>query len=312
MKLAVPCFPVPPAGCSRPHERVPSDRGTKREEAQMAGESGRVTVERDVVFGTGGGRELRCNIYHPPDRRSDAPSVLLVHGGGWASGDRSQLHGYGILLGRIGYVCVACEYRLAGEAKWPAQIHDVKAALRWMRANAGGLGIDPGKISVSGNSAGGHLSLIAAGTQDLPEFEGDGGNAGAGTSVAAAIAFYAPSILSAPGASLSPEIEFLMGPGPGADALREASPISYAAAGFPPTLLFHGNKDELVPHEASLRMYRALDEAGAPVEMHLYAGAPHAFDAVPELGRQCATIMALFLDRHVVHPRPVAVPAAAP
>ncbi len=277
----------------------------------MVGEAGRVSIERDVVFGTGGPRALKGNIYRPPEKRAGAPSVLLVHGGGWASGDRSQLHGYGILLGRLGYLCMACEYRLAGEAKWPAQIHDVKAALRWMRANARDLGIDPEKISISGNSAGGHLSLIAGGTQDLPEFEGEGGNAGAGTGVAAAIAFYAPSILSAPDAPLSPEIQSLMGPDPSADALRTASPISYAAAGFPPTLLFHGNKDELVPHEASLRMYRALDEAGASVELHLYASAPHAFDAVPELGRQCATIMALFLDRQVVNPRPVLVPAAS-
>ncbi|HEY7801668.1 MAG TPA: alpha/beta hydrolase [Dehalococcoidia bacterium] len=277
----------------------------------MAGEPGRVTIERDVVFGTGGGRELKCNIYRPPEQRDNAPSVLLVHGGGWASGDRSQLHGYGILLGRIGYVCVASEYRLTGEAKWPAQIEDVKAAIRWMRANAGMLGIDPQKISISGNSAGGHLSLVAAGTPNLPAFEGNGGNPGVSTELAASIAFYAPMAEIVPGTEESPVVATLMGPAPSAESLRNVSPLAHVSGSFPPTLLIHGNKDELVPQQASIKMYRALDQAGVPVELHMIAGAPHGFDASPELGRQCASIMALFLDRYVANPHPVQLPAAA-
>lgn len=276
-----------------------------------APQTGRVTVERDVVFGTGGGRDLRCNIYWPPAAGDGRPSVLLVHGGGWTTGDREQLHGYGILLGRIGYVCVATEYRLAGEARWPAQIHDVKAALRWMRANSARLGIDPGKIAISGNSAGAHLSLLAAGTANRPEFEGDGGNAGAGTQVAAAIGFYAPTQLYDPAQPLREELSFLFGRGYTEATARAASPIEYASTDFPPTLLITGNRDELVPDEASFRMYQALARAGAPVELHVYAGAPHAFDAVPEFGRQCASIAALFLDRQVAAPRPVVVPQAA-
>ena len=236
--------------------------------------------------------------------------MLLVHGGGWENGDRSQLHGYGIILGRVGYLCVASEYRLSGEAKWPAQIHDVKAALRWMRASAGELGIDPAKICISGNSAGGHLSLIAGGTQNLPEFEGDGGHAGVSTDVAAAIAFYAPAVMSSGSDPLSPRVLALMGDDTTAERLRAAAPITYARREFPPTLLFHGNKDELVPLASSLRMYEALIAANAPAELHTYDGAPHGFDAVPELGRQCAAIMALFLDRHVVNPRPVAIAQA--
>ncbi|MBF6600208.1 MAG: alpha/beta hydrolase [Dehalococcoidia bacterium] len=277
----------------------------------MASETGRVTIERDVVFGTGGGRELRCNVYRPPERRAGAPSVLLVHGGGWASGDRSQLHGYGILLGRLGYVCVASEYRLTGEATWPAQIHDVKAAIRWMRANAAELGIDPEKVCISGNSAGGHLSLVAAGTPGLPVFEGDGGHAGVSTRVAASIAFYAPAAEIASGTPLAPVVQALMGEHASADALRDVSPLAHVSAAFPPTLLMHGNKDELVPQQASIRMYRALDEAAVPVELHMFADAPHGFDAAPDLGRQCASIMALFLDRYVVNPRPVQLPATA-
>ncbi len=275
-------------------------------------QTGRVTIETGVVVGTGGGRELLADVYHPPQQEPGKPGVLLIHGGGWAQGDRNQLRGYGILLGRRGYVCVACEYRLSGEAKWPAQIHDVKTALRWMRAHAGELGMDPDKIAVSGNSAGGHLSLMVGATPNVPEFEGDGGNAGVDTGVAAVMAIYAPALLGAPGVALSDVVAALLGRDASDDVVRAASPLTYARRDFPPTLLIHGGKDELVPDDASLQMYTALRNAGAMAELHVYAGAPHAFDAIPEFGRQCAEIMMLFLDRHVVNPRPVVLPEAAP
>ncbi len=260
-------------------------------------EAGRVTIGEGVVFGTGGGRDLRCDIFTPPGSPQPAPGVLLLHGGGWSGGDRGQLRGYGILLGRLGYVCMASEYRLSGEAQWPAQIHDVKAALRWMRANAARLGIDPERIAVSGNSAGAHLSLMLAGTPNVAEFEGTGGNAGVETSVAAAVGIYAPVLLGGD-ASLSPAVRALMGAGAGDGALRGASPLTHASAAFPPTLLIHGNADDLVPADASLQMYRALVAAGAPAELHVYAGQPHAFDAAPAFGRQCAAIIDLFLQRY--------------
>ena len=274
-------------------------------------QTGRATVEYDVVVGKAGDRDLKCNIYMPPQPGPNRPGVLLIHGGGWMSGDRAQLHGYGILLGRIGYVCVATEYRLAGEAKWPAQIHDVKAALRWMRANAERLGIDPNKISVSGNSAGAHLSLMIAGTPNVPEFEGPGGNPGVSTEVAAAIAYYAPTQLYHDEDPRSTDVlSFLFGRGYDQATAKHASPLDHAKTSFPPTLLITGNKDDTVPYEASMKMYRALVDAGATCELHVYADQPHAFDAVPAFGRQTATIMSLFLDRYVTN-RP-SVGAATP
>jgi acetyl esterase/lipase len=270
----------------------------------MASERGRVTVEEGVVFGSGGGRDLKCDVYMPPGEPEAAPAVLLIHGGSWSGGDRSQLRGYGILLGREGYVCVASEYRLSGEAKWPAQIHDVKAAIRWMRANAADLGVDPHRIAVEGNSAGAHLALVAAGTPGLPQFEGEGGNAGVATDVAAAIAVYAPTNFG-DGPLLEGAIAELMGDGATPEELRMASPVTHANAGYPPTMLIHGAADEVVPPQASLSMYRALDEAGVPVELHMYAGQPHNFDAERGLGRHCAEAMRLFLQRYVVEPAEV-------
>lgn len=264
----------------------------------------RVRIEEGVVFGTGGGRDLRCDLYHPPQPLAGRPAVLLIHGGAWSQGDRSQLRGYGIQLGRKGYLCMAVEYRLSGEAKWPAQIHDVKAALRYLHARSSELGIDPTKISVSGNSAGGHLALLLAATPNLPEFEGDGGHAGAGTSCAACIAFYPPTRLFGKG-SPNAYAPGLFADGVNLDTQRLASPITHARADFPPTLLIHGNRDQIVRPSASLDMYSTLADAGAPVELHMFAGLPHGFDASREFGTQCAELMLLFLHRHVIDPKPL-------
>lgn len=261
-------------------------------------QDGRVTIEEGVVFGRGGDRELRCDVFRPPFPEPNAPAVLLLHGGGWQSGDRSQLRGYGILLGREGYVCVAAEYRLAPGSPWPAQIHDVKAAIRWMRAEAGSLGIDPGRIAVEGNSAGGHLALLAAGTPGLAEFEGEGGNAGAPTDVAAVLAVYPPTLLPKVPGELAPVVGAFHDEEPDERA-QLASPVTHVSPSFPPTLLIHGGADELVPVRASTLMYEKLAEAGVPVDLHVFAGQPHAFDAEARFGRLCAAEMQLFLDRFV-------------
>jgi acetyl esterase/lipase len=258
-------------------------------------------------------------VFRPPGDSKDAPGVLLVHGGGWRTGDPTQLRGYGVLLGREGYVCVAPEYRLLGEAQWPAQIHDVKAALRWMRANADGLGLDPARIAVEGNSAGGHLALVAAGTPGLEAFEGDGGHAGVAADVVAVIAVYPPTQFSWPAwdpgtiplaaliesKSASPSAVSASAPASvsaSAEAAAAASPITYAGPGFPPTMLIHGTADQTVPVAGTVRMYEALAAAGVPVDLHLYAEQPHAFDALPRFGRQCAAEMLLFLERYAGKP----------
>jgi acetyl esterase/lipase len=274
--------------------------------------SARVLIEKGVVCGTGGGRELRCDVFTPPAGTANGVGVLLIHGGGWIQGDRSQLQGYGILLGRNGYTCVTCEYRLSGEAKWPAQLEDVKTALRWMRANSVQLGIDPDKIAVSGNSAGAHLSLMLAATQNISDFDGNGGHAGVSAHVSAAIAFYAPTNLGVPADPTKPReldqvVAALLGSDRSIERIRGASPITYVRADFPPTMLMTGNHDEIVAADESVRMYRALVGTGARAELHIYEGAPHAFDALPDFGRQCAAIMQLFLDRHVVRPREIRV-----
>ncbi len=270
---------------------------------------GRVQIQDNVVFGSGGGRDLRCDVFTPPDERRDRAAILLIHGGGWQNGDRTQLRGYGVQLARYGFVCVAPEYRLSGEAVWPAQIHDVKAALRWLRANALSLGVDADKITVSGNSAGAHLALMLAATPNVPVFDGKGGHPDAASDCAAVVAIYPPTALRI--GAIGDAIANLFGGKASREAQDAASPITYVHRNFPPTLLIHGNADDIVPVEASFSMYKSLADAGAPVELHVYEGAPHAFDALPEFGRQLTDIIALFVDRKVANPRAVRLPGAA-
>jgi len=268
----------------------------------------RVDIRQDVVFGTGGGRELRCDVFTPRSDGARRPAILLVHGGGWRNGDKTQLRGYGILLGRAGYVCVAAEYRLVGEAPWPAQIHDVKAAIRWMRANCDELGIDPGRIALEGNSAGAHLVLFAAGTPNVGPFEGDGGSHGVDTSVAAVVAVYPPTRFHfGPRLHGAVPIEALSD-APTAELAEEASPVNLAGAGFPPTMLVHGTGDDVVPVSSTFLMYDALRRHGVPTELHVFADQPHGFDADPRFGRRTADLMVLFLDRYATAATPEPVP----
>lgn len=250
--------------------------------------AGRVTIDEGVVFGRAGGegRELRCDVYTPEDREGPLPGVLLVHGGGWREGDRTQLRGYGVLIGREGYVCVAPEYRLVPESPWPAQIDDVRMALRWMVDHAGELGIDPERIAVEGNSAGAHLALLLAADRSLP--------------VRACIAVYPPThLVYGEHVDGSLPLIAIADDGGSLELEREVSPLLLASPDFPPTKLIHGSGDDVVPVMASFRMYEALHAHGVPVDLHVYAEQPHAFDREPLYGRATAREMVHFLSRYV-------------
>ncbi len=266
-------------------------------------ELGEARVEADVVYGAGGGRELRCDIYTPAETPVHAPAILMIHGGGWRQGARNMpgMVSFGTLLSARGYVCVSMEYRLSGEATWPAQLHDAKAALRWMRANADRLGIDPERITLLGKSAGAHITLMMAATANDPASEGEGGSPGAGTEFAAAVAFYPPTRMDRPAIAASEAVRALMGDHHNPEALAAVSPRSYAGRRpFPPTLLIHGTKDVVVSPGDSTHLYDALVKAGVPVELHMLADLPHGFDnGNPRLQRLCAETIDLFLERFV-------------
>jgi acetyl esterase/lipase len=261
----------------------------------------RVAVEQDVVIGRGGERDLLADIYRPPSELNKHTAVIHLHGGGFRGGSKVGAR-TARQLAALGYTCIATQYRLATEAKWPAQIQDVKACIRWVRANTERLDVRPEKVAVLGYSAGGHLALVAGGSPGLPEFEGDGGNPGLGTEVAACVAFYPPAANSKQEGQ--PD-HILLGEDTSDAAYRGISPISYVKPGLPPTMLLHGTADTTIPVEASLKLFEAMRATGVKVEVHIIEGVTHVFDAHAEFAEASAQWIDLFLDRHVVNPREV-------
>src|SRR5271167_2921690 len=150
-----------------------------------------IDIKRDVVFADAGDRPLKLDLYRPTEGGLGA-AVVLFHGGGWSRGDKSMLAPHASALASQGFVAVVPEYRLTGEALWPAQIHDVKRAIRWTRSHAAELGFDPERLCLEGHSAGAHLVLLAAGTPDDPRLDPPKGNGGVSAAAAAVAAIYPP------------------------------------------------------------------------------------------------------------------------
>jgi acetyl esterase/lipase len=235
-----------------------------------------VTVEKDVTYGNGGSMDLRLDIYKPKPGTGKRAATLHVHGGGFTGGSKDTLSERILPFAASGYVAIASQYRLLGQSPWPGMLEDVKAAIRWTRANAARLDIDPARIIIVGYSAGGHLALTAAGTQNKADMEGSGGNAGAGTQLEAAVAFY-------------PVVDG--GPPP------SAAPTTYVSTGYAPTIIFHGVADTTVPIESSQRLFQRLRDSKVPAELHTFEGAEHIFDRDPSLASACASLADLFVTR---------------
>jgi acetyl esterase/lipase len=260
---------------------------------QAATPSDGVSTEKDVQFGKGGDLDLKLDIYRPPKGKDKRMATIHFHGGGFTGGSKDTLNERVRPYAALGYTAIAAQYRLAGQAGFPALVHDAKAAIRWVRANAKNLNIEPNRIAVVGYSAGGYHALFTAGTGDRPEWEGTGGNAGVSTKVAACLAYYPAT--NVPGT--------MMPAGSTDEDRRKANAVTTIAAGFPPVAIFHGYKDTTIPIDNSIRLAQQFREVNVPVEFHGFEGVPHVFDSNPEFALLAAQLADLFLDRHVVNPR---------
>ena len=248
-------------------------------------------------------RPLEIDVWLPQGSEDPAPAVLFLHGGGWRAGSR-HLAGpafRGVLpspfeqVARAGIAVASADYRLSGEAIWPAQLHDVKAAVRWLRARAGELGIDGERIAAWGESAGGHLAELLGLTTGDPALEGHVGVTGPSSRVSAVVAWYAPSDLAAMATDtdtdpMDPdtrEARLLGAPPPVVpDAAAQASPITHVSPGAPPFLLLHGAADRLVPCVQSERLRSALQETGLDAELRVYPAADHMWSGSPGAAQQ--------------------------
>ena len=264
-------------------------------------QQGRVSIKEGIVIGEGGGRSLKADIFLPPLEEKSRPAVLFIHGGGWIEGDRSQLRGYGILLARLGFVCMCNSYRLSNESIWPAQIQDVNCAIRYLRANATDLGLDPNRIGVSGNSAGGHLSLMAAATNYDQIFEGEGGSNEVSSEIKAVCAIYPPTTIRQLEMLNPLENAFLMLMGKEAkkEDFDKASPLNYVTKDYPPCMLIHGSTDSVVRLKDSTKFYEKLIEFNRPASLHIFSEEEHAFDGEPDYGRAVADLQALFFKKYL-------------
>ncbi|MDQ6603652.1 MAG: alpha/beta hydrolase [Chloroflexota bacterium] len=276
----------------------------------------------DIPYGQAGNRTLAMDMVLPGEPREEAiPAVLWLHGGGWYSGNKRNVIASGMLdcLPQAGFALVSAEYRLSGEALFPAQIHDVKAALRFLRANAAALGIDAERIAVAGFSAGAHLAALAATSQGVADLEGDCGSAGYSTRVAAAMILAAPTdflrnpratdpALNPHAAAGHPCAEHLLLGGPvleRVEGARQANPLHYIGPDMPPCLIVHGREDEIVPLTQAELLYGALKDANAEVTFlevedgnHGFweAGQPYPREPLPPLIRQW---IVQFLQKHL-------------
>lgn len=214
-------------------------------------------IRRSIVFSG----SLELDLYLPTESPGPSPAVVYIHGGGWSSGTRDQFRPQAIHMASNGFVGAAIDYRLAPDHVFPAALHDAKAAVRWLRANASTYNIDPSRIGAAGGSSGGHLAALLGTTEGVAEFEG-GGNPAFSSAVQAVAAFNPVldlvALAGASGAANS--IEPFLGASFAADPdlWANASPISHVTDESAPFLFLHGTTDGTVPHSQSVDMMNAL------------------------------------------------------
>ena len=226
--------------------------------------------ELDIAYDTRSPKQKLDLFYRPPAGDALRPGMVIVHGGGWRGGDKGggQWRQLPIMFARRGYVAISVNYRLTDEAPSPAQVHDVKAAVRWLRANAERLQLDTQRVGAYGNSAGAHLAAMLGLVKPSDGQEGAGPRQDESSLVQAVLASATPTDFThwlksprIPSNALDP---FFAGPEETkAQRVREASPITYVRADAPPFLLVHGTADRTVPIEQSQRLVDALRKAGA-------------------------------------------------
>ena len=269
-----------------------------------------VEVERNIVFARTEDGPLALDIYTPDPRPPGRlPVVVFVFGGGWFVGNKDQVQLLdGPLLARRGYAVVATTYRLSDVATFPSQIHDVKATIRWVRANADRYGFEATAIGAWGGSAGGHLVALLATTGGMAELEGDiGGDAlrSHSSDVQAVVDYFGPAHLARLGGSVR-SVEWMVeellgGPIAEREALAElASPELHVSAKTAPLLIVHGDKDPTVPLEQSTTFHARLQAAGADATLHVVVGAGHGGEEfrTPEMHERVGA----FFDRHLTRP----------
>jgi acetyl esterase/lipase len=281
-----------------------------------------VVATRDLDYGGSGNPHQRLDVYMPAAPHHEAlPLVVFVHGGGWSGGDKNEFVVMVLRLVATGdFAGASIDYRLTDEGPHPLQIHDVKGAIRWLRAHAAKYGFDPARVALVGLSAGGHLASLVGTSAGVAALEGDvGGNLTESSRVACVVNFCGPSDFLAfkeqssrvdaedPGSIIG---KLLGGrPKDRLDVATAASPITYVTPDDAAFLHIHGSKDDVVPIEQSRAFDRALDAAGVSSTLIVGEGGGHLFfnDQIRGLIRAFAG-RCLLGEQTVIPEAPMAVP----
>ncbi|MEP6673258.1 MAG: alpha/beta hydrolase [Chthoniobacter sp.] len=239
-------------------------------------------AKRDIEYARVGELPLLLDVYVPPTQHG--PLIVYVHGGGWRAGTKTEMP-LGLLL-REGFAVASVDYRLSTQAVFPAQVHDIKAAIRFLRAQQSGLGIDAQRVVIAGSSASGHLAALVGVTNGNKELEGTvGRNLDQSSDVQGIISLFgASNLLTILDQSTEhgrefriPALQLLLGgqPTEKPDLAKLASPVEHIDAHDPPLLLLHGDADPQMPPEQSKELAAAYQKAGLPVKLVLIPGAVH-------------------------------------
>jgi acetyl esterase/lipase len=264
-----------------------------------------VSLENDLIYANVDGRELKLDLARPTDGDGPFPAIVIIHGGAWRGGNKADNRDQLRHFASRGYVAISPAYRLCPEFTFPAQVHDVKAAVRWLKAHASEYRLDPSRVGAIGFSAGAHLALMLGVTDPDDGLDDDAPEGAPDSRVNAVVNVFGPTDLLAddiPPVSRPLLRDFLGGaPREKEELARLGSPLTHVTPDDPPVLTFQGTKDPLVPHTQAIKLADALTKAGVPGRVELLVGKGHGTDWGDDLPRIRGEIDA-FLDARLKPP----------
>lgn len=270
-----------------------------------------IILEKGITYGKGGDTDLKLDLARP-EGEGPFPAIVFIHGGGWYGGNRAGYLGQIQEAAKRGYVAATISYRLmkfdikkkettTATPIFPAQIHDAKTAIRWLRANANKYHVDPNRIGVTGGSAGGHLSLLVGLTDKDDKLEGEGGSPQQSSRVQAVVNVFGPTEMASghDTSSVAWIFRLFMGgtPEQTPETYKAASPVTYVTKDDPPVLTLQGDKDTLVPVAQAELLDKKMKAAGVAHTLIVLKGQGHGFGGPAR--QKAETAMWEFFDKHL-------------
>jgi len=261
-----------------------------------------ITVENDIEYANPDGQHLKLNMARPAKGEGAFPAIVCIHGGGFRAGDRNGYNDMIRQLARRGYVAVTVEYRLAPKYPFPAAVHDVKAAVRWLRANAKKYRVNPPEIGAMGGSAGANLAEMLGVTEGVKMLEGTEGNLDQSSDVKAVVSYFGPTDFTKSYGKSVDAAEVLplyLGGNLEKERLRhlQSSPLYWVNPSAAPTLCIHGTKDNYVADEQAHWFVDKMKASGAEAELLIMENAGHGFGG--DDARRADEAMFKFFDSHL-------------